>query len=42
MLFSFSYKGLVYLQLAQVHFINSLYYVQGIWDEELAESFKDE
>lgn len=42
MLFSFSYKVLVSLQPAQVNFINSLYNVQGIWDEELAEAYKDE
>lgn len=42
MFFSSSYEGLVYLQLAQVNFISSLYYVQGIWDGALAEGYKDE
>lgn len=42
MLFYFSYEGLEYLQLAQVNFINTLYYVQAIWDEALAEGYKDE
>lgn len=42
MLFSFSHGCLVYLQLAQVNFTSSLYYVQGIWDGALAEGYEDE
>lgn len=42
MLFSFSYEGLVYIQVAEVNFISSLYYVQGIWDGALAKGYKDE